>query len=164
MGVKEITYRAEELAALALKIWPRPRFAPELLAVYRPTPDQSQRQYALADLELLTGQTMDLFRAFSTRVMNIHSSVTQAITKNYVAYKTTTNFVDVIPQKTRLKLSLNMRFDEIIDPRGLCEDLTGRGKWGNGDVQVFVDASTDMDYIMDLIMQSFNKHAEDIGE
>lgn len=32
----------------------------------------------------------------------------------YIAYKTTTNFVDIVPQKSRLRLSLNLRFDELM--------------------------------------------------
>ena len=50
-----------------------------------------------------------------------------------------TNFTDIVPQKRRLLLSLNVRFDEISDPRGLAADVTNLGLWGNGDVQLEVD-------------------------
>ena len=55
--------------------------------------------------------------------------------KLYVAYKAETNFVDVVPQAKRLRLSLNMDFHEIHDPKGLAKDVTGLGRWGNGDVR-----------------------------
>ena len=29
-----------------------------------------------------------------------------------------------------------MTFPEINDPKGLCKDVTGLGRWGNGDVEV----------------------------
>jgi predicted transport protein len=29
-----------------------------------------------------------------------------------------------------------MDFAEISDPKGLCKDVTGLGRWGNGDVEV----------------------------
>jgi len=29
-----------------------------------------------------------------------------------------------------------MAFAEINDPKGLCKDVTGLGRWGNGDVEV----------------------------
>ena len=45
------------------------------------------------------------------------------ILKLYIAYKSSTNFVDVVPQKSRLRLSVNMRFSEIDDPKGLCKDV-----------------------------------------
>ena len=37
-----------------------------------------------------------------------------------VAYQTHTNFAEVVPQKRWLLLMLNMRFDNISDPRGAC--------------------------------------------
>ncbi|MGO8902866.1 MAG: hypothetical protein ACLQU5_31670 [Isosphaeraceae bacterium] len=48
-------------------------------------------------------------------------------------YKAETNFVDVVPQAKRLRLSLNVAFHEISDPKGLCKDVSGLGRWGNGD-------------------------------
>ena len=45
----------------------------------------------------------------------------------------------MVPQKRRLRLTLNMRFDELSDPRGLATDITNLGLWGNGDVQVELD-------------------------
>jgi predicted transport protein len=62
--------------------------------------------------------------------------VTEEFLKLYVAYKAKTNFVDVVPQSKQLRLSLNMGFAEISDPKGLCKDVHGLGPWGNGDVEV----------------------------
>ena len=45
-----------------------------------------------------------------------------------MAFKAETNFVDVIPLAKKMRLSLNMRFSEINDPKGLCRDITGLGK------------------------------------
>ncbi len=45
--------------------------------------------------------------------------------KLYIAYKVDTNFVDVVIQKSRLRLSVNMKFADVIDPKGLCKDITG---------------------------------------
>ena len=67
------------------------------------------------------------------------SRVREEFRRHYVAHKTQTNFVDVVPQKCRLPLTLNMRFDELSDPRGLAADITNLGRWGNGDVQVELD-------------------------
>ncbi len=74
----------------------------------------------------------ELFEAFRKEVSAIDPVVSEEFLKLYVAYKAETNFVDVVPQAKRLRLSLNMSFAEIIDPRGLCKDVTGLGRWGNG--------------------------------
>lgn len=81
--------------------------------------------------------------------------------KLYIAYKLDTNFVDIVVQKQRLRIPLNMKFSEIHDPKGLCKDITGLGRWGNGDVEVFFEHTSEIDDVMELIEQSYNKQAED---
>ena len=77
------------------------------------------------------------------------------------ASETRTNFTDVVPQKRRLLLTLNMRFDEISDPRGLAADVTNLGLWGNGDVQLEVDKARQIPYAMELVRQAFTAKQPD---
>ena len=77
--------------------------------------------------------------------------------KLYVAYKAETNFVDIVPQAKRLRLMLNMRFTEVNDPKGLCRDVTGLGRWGNGDVQVGLSSLEDLPYVIGLVRQSLER-------
>ena len=90
----------------------------------------------MEDYEYLVGDIRDLFTMFSKRVMNLDPSVSMAILKRYIAFKTTTNFVDVVPMKSFLRLHLNMAFDEILDPTDICIDVSNNGYWGNGEVKV----------------------------
>ena len=60
-----------------------------------------------------------------------------------------------MPQKRRLLLTLNIRFDELDDPRGLAADVTNLGLWGNGDVQVELDNERQIAYAMELVRQAF---------
>ena len=83
--------------------------------------------------------------------------VREEFLKLYVAYKAETNFVDVIPQAKKLRLSLNMKFHEIEDPKGLCRDVTGLGRWGNGDVEVSLSNIDELPYVIGLIRQSLEK-------
>ena len=97
----------------------------------------------------------DLFEAVRQEILALAPEVREEFTRHYVAYKTQTNFTDVVPQKRRLLLMLNMRFDEISDPRGLAADVTNLGLWGNGDVQVEVDNARQIAYAMELVRQAF---------
>lgn len=161
-GKSEIDKRAEELADLALKIWPMPSLPEDILDTYREFDDEDHdSEYTLEQFEYLKGAILQLFETLQTRILNLDSSVRQEIKKNYVAYKTTTNFVDIVPQKSRLRLAINMKFDEISDPDGLCRDVTGIGRWGNGDVEFDVATLDDIDYAIFLIDQSFKYHSED---
>ena len=80
--------------------------------------------------------------------------------KLYVAYKLDTNFVDIVFQKQRLRISINMKFSEINDPNGICKDITGMGRWGNGDVELFMEHQDELDQIMEIVKQSFDAQAE----
>ena len=83
-------------------------------------------------------------------------SVKEEFKKLYIAYKTSTNFVDIVPQKSRLRLSLNMPFGELIDPNNICKDVTDLGRWGNGDVELGVATLEDIPKAMDFIQQALN--------
>ena len=113
--------------------------------------------------EYLQGNMLVLFEALRKRILNLDASVREEFKKLYIAYKTTTNFVDIVPQKSRLRLSINMHFDEINDPKGLCRDVTTLGRWGNGDVEVGITSLDQLNDVMFLIRQAFEKHREDIA-
>jgi predicted transport protein len=48
-------------------------------------------------------------------------------------------------------------FPEIVDPRGICKDVSGLGRWGNGDVEVGLSSIEELPYVMGLVRQSFEK-------
>lgn len=83
--------------------------------------------------------------------------VTEEILKLYIAYKAETNFVDVVPQAKRLRLSLNMPFIDIVDPKGICKDVSNLGRWGNGDVEVGLATIDEIPYIIGLVKQAFER-------
>lgn len=94
------------------------------------------------------------------RIMNLSPAVKKEYKKLYVAYKLDTNFVDIVFQKQRLRISINMKFSEINDPNGICKDITGLGRWGNGDVELFMEHQDELDQIMEIVKQSFDAQAE----
>jgi predicted transport protein len=53
-----------------------------------------------------------------------------------------------------MRLTLNMRFDEISDPRGICTDVTAVGRWGNGDVEFRIKDVSDVPYAIGLVRQA----------
>jgi uncharacterized protein with ParB-like and HNH nuclease domain/predicted transport protein len=110
--------------------------------------------------EYLQGEMGELFEALRRRVLNLDPSVREEFKKLYIAYKTSTNFMDVVPQRSRLRLSLNMKFDEIHDPTGLCKDVSHVGRWGNGDVEVGLSSIEQLDDVMTLVQQAFSKYED----
>jgi predicted transport protein len=95
------------------------------------------------------------------RICNLSPDVKREFKKLYIAYKLDTNFVDIVVQKQRLRISLNMKFSEVYDPKRLCKDITGLGRWGNGDVEVFFEHTSEIEDVMALIEQSYSKQADE---
>ena len=106
---------------------------------------------------LLSPTISPLFEAFRKEVLALDPCVTEEFLKLYVAYKAQTNFVDVVPQAKRLRLSLNMHFPEITDPKGLCKDITGLHRWGNGDIEVGLSTLEELPYVLGLVRQALEK-------
>jgi predicted transport protein len=60
--------------------------------------------------------------------------------------------------------SINMKFPEISDPKGICKDVAGLGRWGNGDVEVSLSSIEELPYIMGLVRQSFERQMGNGGD
>jgi uncharacterized protein with ParB-like and HNH nuclease domain/predicted transport protein len=157
-----IKTRAAQLASLAVRIWKAPTLSPEVLDKYRPKEEKEASFYTIDNYEYLKGDMLDLYQALRKRILNIDASVKEEFKKLYIAFKSSTNFVDIVPQKARLRLSLNIGFDQIIDPKGSCKDVSGLGRWGNGDVEVGVSALGELDYVMELVQQAFDAQLETV--
>ena len=151
-----IVERAEKLAEKALAVWVAPRVPDEVLEEYRPRPSVSG--YSIEDHpHLLASPNREIFEAFRREVLALDPGVTEEFLKLYVAYKAETNFVDVIPQAKALVLSINIAFPEIYDPKGLGEDVSDRGRWGNGDVEVRLSSLEELPYVLGLVRQALEK-------
>jgi len=158
-----IKSRAERLAGMALEVWTAPKLPADVLVAYRAQPAASA--YTVSDHpHLLTGVTHEVFEAFRKQVLALDPCVTEECLKLYVAYKAETNFVDVVPQAKRLRLSLNMAFCEIHDPKHLCRDVTGMGRWGNGDVEIALSSLEELPYVMGLVRQSLERQMGSGGD
>ena len=53
-----------------------------------------------------------------------------------------------------LNVLLDIPYENIIDERGICEDISNIGSWGTGNVQIKVKGDTDINYIITLVKQS----------
>jgi predicted transport protein len=159
---ERVIERAKRLADQALLVWEYPQLSENVLMKYKnQKPNLQSVTYTISDHPELQGDILNLFEELSKRICNLDSSVREEYKKLYVAYKTTTNFVDIVPQKSRLRLSLNMTFSEIHDPNNIAKDVTNLGRWGNGDVELSISTVDQIEDVMYLIQQSFDKHRDE---
>lgn len=156
---QHIKERAKLLAEKAEQIWTYPEITAAELAPYQ-VEEKPAQKYTIDSYDI-NAFTRTLFDMLDRRICNLSPEVKREFKKLYIAYKLDTNFVDIVVQKQRLRISLNMKFSEIHDPKGLCKDITGLGRWGNGDVEVLFEHTSEIDDVMELIEQSYSKQADE---
>jgi len=153
---QSIKNRGAALAEKAVEVWSCPKVEQSILEVYKSRAVMTT--YRTGDHDhLSSGPLREVFEVFRKQVLELDPVVREEILKLYIAYKAETNFVVVVPQAKRLRLSLNIPFPEINDPKGICRDVTGLVRWGNGDVEVGLATLDDLPYIMGLVRQAFEK-------
>lgn len=149
----EIEERAERLADDALKIWSRPKLPAETIAEFEG--ERAESDFSIEDHPyLLPQRRRELFESFSAEVLALDPAITRQFLKLYVAFKAETNFVDVVPQKARLRLSLNIPIEVLRDERGLAWDVSDKGHWGNGPTEVELTEDSDLGYVIGLVRQA----------
>lgn len=155
-----IEERADILTKTMIEIWPYPKVPNDILEKYKPIIENKEEKiYTIDNHTFLTdGSMKNLFEILRKRILNIDSSVKEIFLKNYVAYKASTNFVDIIPFKNKFRLFLNIDYKKIYDSKNLCKDYTNKGHWGNGNTEIEISSVEQIDYIIDLIKQSFENN------
>lgn len=156
---QRIKERASLLADKAKQIWAFPDMTASELTPYQ-TVEKPAERYSLETYDTNVF-TKTLFEVLDRRIQNLSPDVKREFKKLYVAYKLDTNFVDIVFQKQRLRISVNMKFSEVLDPNGICRDITGLGRWGNGDVELYMEHTSDVDQIMEIVEQSYRLQADE---
>ncbi len=121
---------------------------------------QLQKVYSIDDhLAGINKETLDLFQDLRERILSLDQNIIEEAKAKYIAYKTSTNFVDVVVKQYGLKIFLNVKSGQLNDPQNLARDLTKPkpiGHWGNGDYEVKFESAKDIDTVFTLIKQSYD--------
>jgi|694.fasta_scaffold25017_8 uncharacterized protein with ParB-like and HNH nuclease domain/predicted transport protein len=159
--VDAMRQRGETLAASALDVWSSPQLSEEQRQSYRQPSRRQVAGYTLDDHPQLSNpQIRAVFDVLDARIQALDPNVSQEVLKLTIAYKAETNFVDIVPQAKRLRLSLNMPFAELDDPKGVSKNVAGIGRWGNGEVEIGVATLEEVPYALGLIRQSLDRQLE----
>jgi uncharacterized protein with ParB-like and HNH nuclease domain/predicted transport protein len=157
----EIKERATQLANKVLTVWPAPVLPEEMLVKYRKTKATAATAYTLDDHPVLAGSIRPLFDELRKRVQNLDAGVHEEVRKQYIAYKLDSNFVEVVPLASELKLYLDISSEELNDPLGLARDVSTVGHWGTGSVEVRLKAFEQLEDVMALVRHAFELQGEE---
>lgn len=121
---------------------------------------QLQKVYSVDDhLSGKNEETIKLFKDLRERIRSLDQNIIEQAKSKYIAYKTSTNFVDIVVKQYGLKIFLNVKSGQLNDPQKLARDLTKPkpiGHWGNGDYEVKVEKAKEADAVFSLIKQSYD--------
>ncbi|GAA9070803.1 DUF262 and DUF1524 domain-containing protein [Helicobacter pylori] len=153
-GEEEIKKRANDLADLALKIWTYPNLDAETLEKYKPK--KEKKVYDLSSYKF-GSHSRELFDILSKEIKALDEKIVENFNQDYISYKFSKNFVDIVVQTKDLKLYLNMKFNELQDEKNLARDMTNKGHLGNGDIEVKLETKENIPYCLGLIKQALEK-------
>jgi predicted transport protein len=156
---QQIVDRCEILGREICSVWPFPDRS--VVSEFTETAEGETKVYDLGHYSILKGAVLDLYKDFESAVLALNPDVRREFKKLYVAFKYETNFVDVIPQASGLVLSINLPPDKLEDPKGWCRDMTGLGRWGNGDLELRLVERHQFEYALSVVQQALNEQLRD---
>jgi predicted transport protein len=97
---------------------------------------------------------IELYESFKRSILQLSDEIEIIPKKWYLAFKTQKNVVDIEIQKSRLKLWINMKKGTLDDPKQITRDVSALGHGGNGDYEIIISNTRDLEYIMSLVKQA----------
>ena len=96
----------------------------------------------------------ELYEAYKDAILKLSSDIEIEYKKLYIAFKKGKNIVDIRIQQKGLKMWINLKKGELDDPKQLTRDVSTTGHWGNGDYELVVTDTSNLEYIMSLVKQA----------
>lgn len=174
----DIQIGATNFKDLSIELWTVKRFENGIIAVtpikksrnavsFKPIARKSKEMENVAkEIKVYTEEdalsnkpdkVSELYNRFRSAIMNMIDGVEVKPQKMYIAFKKDNrNLVDINIQNAGLKLFLNVKSGKLDDPKGLARDISKIGHWGNGDYEVHVSDTKNLEYILSLIKQTPN--------
>ncbi len=123
----------------------------ELIEITKQIKSYSEDEF----LEGKSDEVVELYNDFKQAILNLSPEIEVVPQKLYLAFKIGKNNVtDIQIQNKNLKLFINVKKGELEDPKKLMRDISSIGHWGNGDYQVSIADTKNLEYIMSLIKQA----------
>lgn len=105
--------------------------------------------------ESLSDDLQELFNHVREYIINIDGTIEEAPKKNYIAYKTSQNFVCLQTSKRKLTLFLKLDPSDMIPMPKQGRDVTSIGHFGTGDLEITISNLNDFEETKYLIMESY---------
>jgi predicted transport protein len=121
--------------------------------------EKLQKTFSIEDhLKKSDEKTKKLFYKLREKIVALDENIREEPKKQYIAYKVSTNFADVILYRSEIRITLNVKTGQLIDPQNITTDFTKpkKGHWGNGDYEVKLEDDKELDAVFELVKQSYD--------
>lgn len=96
----------------------------------------------------------EVYDKFRNAILNLADDIEIKPVKTYIAFKKGTNLCDIEFYKKNLKLFINIKKGLLDDSKGLTREVSTIGHSGNGDYEVTISDTENLEYIMSLVKQA----------
>jgi len=105
-------------------------------------------------------EIVELYQVLKNRILQLGDDIEVKFNKQTIGFKRYRTFSDLIIYNRGIIVMINLKKGELNDPMNRTEDVSQKGKWGNGDYRVKLQSENDLEYVMSLIKQSYDKQGE----
>ncbi|WP_130856630.1 DUF5655 domain-containing protein [Olivibacter jilunii] len=97
----------------------------------------------------------ELYETFKQAIYNLDNNIDIKPKKMEIGFtKEGKIFTDICILKSNLKIWINLKRGFLDDPKEFARDVSSVGHWGNGDYEIIVSDTKNLEYIMSLVKQA----------
>jgi predicted transport protein len=96
----------------------------------------------------------EVYEQFRDAIQNLADDIEIKPVKTYIAFKKDTNICDIEFYRKHLKIFINLKSGNLDDPKKITRLVSDIGHTGNGDYEITVTNTSNLEYIMSLIKQA----------
>ena len=100
---------------------------------------------------------ISIYEDLRDKIQNLGDDVKIVFRKNYIAFRSKTNFVYFNMQRSVIHLDVSLKINQLEDPRKILRDMSKTGHYGAGFSRMSIKKKEDIQYAMFLIEQAYTK-------
>ncbi len=102
----------------------------------------------------ISDEITELYEAFKDAIQNLADDIEVVPRKQQIGFRHDGVICDIHIQKKGLKMWINLKKGNLDDPKNITRDVSETGHWGNGDYELSINNTDNLEYIMSLVKQA----------
>lgn len=96
----------------------------------------------------------ELYETYKDAILNLSDNIEIVPRKQQIGFRHNGIICDINIQKKGLKMWINLKKGNLDDPKKITRDVSATGHWGNGDYELIITNTDNLEYIMSLVKQA----------